>query len=86
LQPLIDAGSGSGLVCGSRRGCCWPDHRQLNDLFGAEMTEGDKLVYVNNVIMGKLMESETLREQAANNSKEQFANSPDLSRELRCLS
>jgi type I restriction enzyme, R subunit len=28
--------------------------------------------------MGKLMESETLRQQAANNSKEQFGTSPDL--------
>jgi type I restriction enzyme R subunit len=33
---------------------------------------------VNNVIKGKLLESETLQQQAANNSKEQFANSPDL--------
>jgi type I restriction enzyme, R subunit len=40
------------------------------------------LVYVNNVIKGKLMESETLREQAVNNTKEQFANSPDLAHEL----
>ena len=46
------------------------------------MTDQDKLVYVNNVIMGKLLESETLRQQANNNSKEQFANSPDLKNEL----
>jgi type I restriction enzyme R subunit len=37
---------------------------------------------VNNVIKGKLLESETLRQQAANNTKEQFANSPDLKNEL----
>jgi len=36
-------------------------------------------VYVNNVLMGKLLESETLVQQAANNTKEQFSNSPDLS-------
>ena len=32
--------------------------------------------------MGKLLESDLLMQQAANNSKEQFANSPDLSSEL----
>jgi len=47
-----------------------------------ELTDQDKLVYVNNVIKGKLLESETLRQQAANNTKEQFANSPDLKTEL----
>lgn len=39
-------------------------------------------MYVNSVIKGKLLESETLRQQAANNTKEQFANSPDLKKEL----
>ena len=37
---------------------------------------------MNNVLKGKLLESETLRRQANNNTKEQFANSPDLSSEL----
>lgn len=55
---------------------------RVNELFDGELTEQDKLVYVNNVIKGKLLESETLRQQAANNSKEQFANSPDLKAEL----
>ncbi len=56
--------------------------KKVNDLFEGELTDQDKLVYVNNVIMGKLLESETLRQQASNNSKEQFANSPDLKTEL----
>jgi type I restriction enzyme R subunit len=51
---------------------------KVNDLFKGELTENDKLVYVNNVIMGKLLESETLIKQAASNTKEQFGNSPDL--------
>ncbi len=55
---------------------------KVNDLFEGELTDQDKLVYVNNVIKGKLLESATLREQAANNTKEQFASSPDLRREL----
>ena len=37
---------------------------------------------MNNVIKGKLLESEKLRQQAVNNTKEQFANSPDLKIEL----
>ncbi|MDD2976036.1 DEAD/DEAH box helicase family protein [Aquabacterium sp.] len=56
--------------------------QKVNDLFDGELTEDDKLVYVNNVLMGKLLESDLLMQQAANNSKEQFANSPDLSSEL----
>jgi hypothetical protein len=56
--------------------------KKVNDLFEGELTEQDKLVYVNNVIMGKLLESEKLAQQAANNTKEQFANSPDLKSEL----
>ncbi len=55
---------------------------KVNDLFEGELTDQDKLVYVNNVIKGKLLESETLKQQAANNTKEQFANSPDLKTEL----
>ena len=51
-------------------------------LFEGDLTDDDRLVYVNNVLKGKLLESETLVEQAANNTKEQFANSPDLSKAL----
>lgn len=47
-------------------------------VFERELTDDDKLVYVNNVLKDKLMESEILPQQAANNTKEQFANSPDL--------
>jgi len=55
---------------------------KVNDLFEGELTEGDKLVYRNNVIKGKLLESPVLREQARNNSKEQFAGSPDLTKAI----
>ena len=54
----------------------------MNGLFDGELTDQDKLVYVTNVIKGKLLESATLRQQASNNTKEQFANSPDLKTEL----
>ena len=55
---------------------------RVNELFEGELTEDNKLVYVNNVIKGKLLESHTLKQQAANNTKERFAHSPSLNREL----
>ena len=55
---------------------------KVNDLFEGDLTPGDKLVYVNNAIRGKLMENQDLMNQAANNSKEQFAASPDLDRHI----
>jgi len=55
---------------------------KLNELFSGELSDTDKVPYVCTVIRGKLMESATLRQQASANSKEQFANSPDLGTEL----
>jgi type I restriction enzyme R subunit len=57
--------------------------QRVNDLFSGELSEQDKLVYVNDVLKGKLLESPTLVQQAGSNSKEQFANSPDLRPELQ---
>jgi type I restriction enzyme R subunit len=51
---------------------------KVNGLFDGQLTDDDQLVYVNGVIKGKLLENTTLAQQAASNSKEQFANSPDL--------
>lgn len=51
---------------------------KFNGLFEGELTDDDQLVYVNGVIKGKLLENDTLVQQALSNSKEQFANSPDL--------
>ena len=80
LKPLTDAGSGS--VQEKEKARLGEIIAKVNDLFGADTTEGDKLVYVNDVLKGKLMESDTLRQQAVSNSKEQFASSPDLNHEL----
>jgi type I restriction enzyme R subunit len=38
---------------------------------------------VNGTIFGKVMESNTLKQQAGSNTKEQFANSPNLQNELQ---
>jgi type I restriction enzyme R subunit len=80
LDPITEAGSGS--VQEKEKALLNEIIERVNDLFEGELTDQDKLVYVNNVIKGKLLESETLRQQATNNTKEQFANSPDLKTEL----
>jgi hypothetical protein len=80
LDPITD--TGSGRVQEKETALLYEIIAKLNDLFDGELTEQDKLVYVNQVIKGKLLESEKLQQQAANNSKNQFANSPDLKTEL----
>lgn len=54
----------------------------MNTLFDGELSDEDKLVYVNHVLNGKLLESDILVQQASNNTKEQFSNSPDLAMEI----
>lgn len=80
LQPITETGSGS--IQEKQKALLAEIVAKLNDLFQGDVTDDDQLIYVNNVIKGKLMESETLAEQAANNTKEQFANSPDLSKAI----
>ena len=80
LEPITE--SGGGEVQEKEKALLDEIIEKVNDLFEGELTDQDKLVYVNNVIKGKLLESETLRQQATNNTKEQFANSPDLKTEL----
>ncbi len=80
LQPLSEVGG--GMVRDKQRALLNDIIQKVNELFEGELTDQDKLVYVNNVIKGKLLESEVLKQQAANNTKEQFANSPDLKAEI----
>ena len=80
LNPLTESGGGS--VQEKEKARLAEIITKVNDLFEGDLTEDDRLVYVNNVIKGKLLESMILVQQAANNTKEQFANSPDLSKEL----
>lgn len=54
--------------------------QKVNDLFDGELTEHDMLAFVDN-IKGKMMESDLLVQQAMNNTKEQFSNSPDFTSE-----
>lgn len=80
LDPITAAGSGS--IQEKEKAFLKAIIEKVNDLFAGDLSDQDKLVYVNNVIKGKLLESEKLQKQATNNTKEQFANSPDLKTEL----
>jgi type I restriction enzyme R subunit len=76
LEPLTDPGGGE--VQEKIKALLSEIVAKVNDLFEGELTDDDKLVYVNNVLKGKLLESDLLVQQASSNTKEQFANSPDL--------
>ena len=80
LPPLTEAGSGS--LNEKEKARLAEIIERVNGLFDGELTDDDQLVYVNNVIKGKLLESEELVLQATNNSKAQFAASPTLSTEI----
>ena len=76
LDPITEAGSGAmqEKVKSPLREII----ERVNELFEGDLTEGDKLVYVNEVLKGKLLESEVLQQQAMNNQPAQFKASPDL--------
>ena len=76
LQPA--AYVGSGQVRDQEKALLEEIITRVNELFQGELTDDDKLVYVNSVLKTKLLESEILVKQAASNSKKQFAESPDL--------
>ena len=76
IAPVGDVGSGA--VQEKQKALLAEIIAKVNDLFVGDLTEGDQLVYVNDVIKGKLLESNALVTQAANNTKAQFAASPTL--------
>lgn len=76
LTPMEAVGSGS--VQEKQQAYLEEIIQKVNGLFEGDLSDGDQLVYVNGVLKGKLLENEMLMQQAASNSKEQFANSPDL--------
>jgi type I restriction enzyme R subunit len=75
--PPMDA-VGSGHVQDKDRAYLSEIIQKVNGLFEGQLSDDDQLVYVNGVLKGKLLENSMLAQQAASNSKEQFANSPDL--------
>jgi len=80
LQPLSD--TGSGQLQEKEKARLAEIIEKVNTLFEGELSDDDKLLYVNHVLKGKLLESDILVQQARNNTKEQFSNSPDFASEL----
>lgn len=79
LTPITDAGSGQ--VQEKEKAYLREIIEKLNEIFGGNTTDGDQLSFVK-AITSKMAESATLRTQASANSKQQFASSPDLTKEL----
>jgi type I restriction enzyme R subunit len=79
LKPPTEVGSGQ--VQDRQKQRLAQIIQALNDLFEGELTDGDRVAFTES-LRTKLMESETLRAQAAANTREQFMNSPNLREEL----
>jgi type I restriction enzyme, R subunit len=80
LDPITEAGSGQ--VQEPQKAYIRELIAKLNEVFGTETSEQDQLRYVNGQLLGKMEESAMLQQQAINNSKGQFAASPDVKKEL----
>jgi type I restriction enzyme, R subunit len=76
LAPLGDIGSGA--VQDKDKVLLAQIIEKVNDLFEGQLTDQDQLVYVNGVLKGKLLENQTLIDQASSNEKAHFSSSPDL--------
>src|SRR5271169_4568400 len=70
LAPITESGSGS--VNEKEKARLAEIIERVNGLFEGEITDDDQLVYVNNVLKGKLLESQELVTQAGNNTKAQL--------------
>ncbi|HUD51388.1 type I restriction endonuclease subunit R [Parvibaculum sp.] len=79
LKPMTESGGGS--INEKEKALLREIIEKVNDLFVGEITDDDRLVYVNS-LKSKLLASDTLIQQASNNSKTQFSASPDLSKQF----
>jgi type I restriction enzyme R subunit len=75
-------GAGGGAVHDPQKALIAEILEKVNGLFDGDLTDEDQLVYVNNVLKGKLLESKELATQAKNNTKAQFAASPTLETQI----
>lgn len=80
LSGMSEAGSGS--VNEKEKARLAEIIERVNDLFGADTTDDDKLNYVNGFLKSHMLASEELKLQAMNNTRAQFDNSPTLRREF----
>jgi len=70
LPPIIEAGSGQ--VRDKEKARLNEIISRVNELFEGDMTDQDKLIYVNDVLVGKLLENKVLIQQSRQNTREQF--------------
>ena len=75
LKPLTD--TGSGQVRENDKVWLGVIIAKVNEIFGSDTTDGDKLAWLNTK-KEKLLEKDVLVQQALSNTEEQFAGSPDL--------
>ena len=79
LNPLTEIGSGT--VREKQTAYLTEIISKLNEIYGTDTTDGDQLSHAT-TLNEKILESTVLQQQAVSNSKEQFANSPDLTNEI----
>jgi type I restriction enzyme R subunit len=80
LDPITSAGSGT--MQEKEKARLAEIIQRVNELFEGDLTEDDMLIYVNRVLVGKLLESKRLQQQAASNERSQFLQSLDLITEV----
>ncbi len=79
LNPMTEIGSGA--VREKEKAYLTEIISKLNEIYGTDTTDGDQLSHAT-TLNEKVLESAVLQQQAANNSKEQFASSPDLTKTI----
>jgi type I restriction enzyme R subunit len=80
LAPLSDVGSGA--MQDKQKALLGEIISKVNDLFASEVTDDHALAYVNGFLRSQMLASEDLQNQARNNSRAQFDNSPTLRQQL----
>lgn len=75
LQPMTAVGTGQPQD--KQKALLSEIIRKVNDLFDGQLTEDDKLQFVN-ALKAKMLENTALQQQANSNAEQQFHNSPDL--------
>ena len=68
LKPITETGTGSPY---EKKEKLSELIQKLNDLFEGELTDADKIAYVQHIV-GKMIENKTLAKQAEQNSRDQF--------------
>lgn len=80
LKPMDAVGSGG--VQDKQQAYLAEIIDKVNGLFEGQIGDDDRLMFVNGVLKGKLLNSPVLLEQSGSNGKQHFSSSPDLDQAL----